>query len=355
MQTRIVRSLVQVGAVSLGVILATGCLSTAHRIPKRNLQQIAQTSPEQRGQRVRVVQAFHGEEPPPAQPVTSNTTVVVVGSGHHHHGEHHHHGRPGTTGNGASPNGKPKPGKGAKQAAKDSKAIMILAAAAAVGLAVTEGTRFDGWVDLHPMHPVHLYGPYGQYRMVPMAQITPELAAWSSKAFVRPNEGPWVQPKRAPLNRRGWTYSVLLGSGQIPSGQESAAGITTDSAEPGFLGHIQLGRFVSKETGILLDFGLGWRSNEFGNEVFEARNALEIQHLPLQAGKLHAGGYGQIGIGLRAEDGPYDTVERRAFIGGAGALAQIELTTRLAITGRVGYTRIFGEDTAEAGVGISIY
>lgn len=331
-------------------MLATGCLSSAHRISKGNLQQIAQAPPEQRSQRVRVVQAFHGDEPPKAQPV-NNTTVVVVGGGHHH-GEHHHSGGGGGS---ASSGGKPAGGKGAKAASKDSKAWIIVAAAVAVGLAVTEGTRFDGWVDLHPMHPVHLYGPYGQYRMVPMAQITPELAAWASKAYVRPSEGPWVNAERAPLNRQGWTYAVLLGSAQIPSGQESAAGIDTDSAEPGFLGHIQFGRYISKTTGIVLDFGLGWRTNEFDNSVFEARNSIEIQHMPVAAGALHVGGYGQVGIGLRAEDGPYNTAAKRALVAGAGLLAQIELTTRLAITGRVGYTRIFGEDTAEASLGISIY
>jgi len=335
------------------MLLATGCLSTAHRIPKRSLQQLAQTPPEQRGQRVRVIQAFHGEEPPPAQPVNSGTTVVIVGGGHVH-GEHPHHGGPHGGGGGAH-GGSPSGGKAAKAAAKDSKAWMILAAAAAIGLAVTEGARFDGWVDLHPMHPVHLYGPYGEYRVVPLAQLSPELAAWSRKAFVRPSEGPWVRPERAPLNRTGWTYTVLLGSGQIPSGQEDAAGLDRGSVEPGFLGHIQIGRFMSQTTGILLDFGLGWRTNEFGNAVFEARNALELEFLPVSAGALHVGGYGQIGIGVRAEDGTYDTVARRAFIGGAGLLGQIELTTRLAITGRVGYTRIFNEDTAEAGLGISIY
>ncbi len=352
MHTRIAYPLAHLGAISLAAMLATGCLSSAHRISKGNLQQIAQAPPEQRSQRVRVVQAFHGDEPPKAQPV-SGTTVVVVGGGHHHHDERRGGGHGG--GGGRAGGSTPAPGKGAKAASKDSKAWIILAAAVAVGLAVTEGTRFDGWVDLHPMHPVHLYGPYGQYRMVPMAQLTPELADWASKAYVRPGEGPWQNAERAPLNRRGWTYSVLLGSAQIPSGQEAAAGIDADSVEPGFLGHIQFGRYVSRTTGIVLDFGLGWRTNEFENSVFEARNSIELQHMPVSAGALHVGGYGQVGIGLRAEDGPHNTDAKRALVAGVGALAQIELTTRLAITGRAGYTRIFGEDTAEASIGISIY
>lgn len=342
---------------SIFTLSTTGCLSTAHKIPRSDLAMMAQAPPEQRSQNVRVIQAFHGDEPPPAQPVNSNTTIIVVGGGHHHHNEHSGGGGGGGSVGGSSGGGggSSKGGNAAAKAADDGKAWIILAVAAGVALAFTEGARFDGWVDLHPMHPVHLYGPGGQYRMVPMAQLTPELAAWAEKAYVRPSEGPWQNAERAPLNREGWTYSVMLGYGQIPSGQEEAAGISTDSAEPGFLGHIQLGRFISKETGILLDFGLGWRDNEFNNAIFEARNALEIQHFPVDAGMLHFGGYGQIGIGLRAEDGPFNTVSNRAFIAGAGVLGQIELTTRLAITGRAGYTRIFGEDTAEASIGISIY
>ena len=354
MHTR-VRPLTSFAAVSFAAVLATGCLSTAHKIPRGDLQGMAQMPPEQRSQHVRVIQAFHGDEPPAAQPVNSSTTVVIVGGGGHDHHESHGGGGGGTVGGGSGGGGHSKGSTAADDAAKDAKVWIIVAVAAGVALAVTEGSRFDGWVDLHPMHPVHLYGPYNEYMVVPMAQITPELAAWAQKAYVRPNEGPWQNATRAPLNREGLTYSVLLGSGQIPSGQEAAAGITTDTAEPGFLGHIQFGVYLSKVTGVVLDFGLGWRSNEFDNTVFEARNAVEIQHIPFSAGILHFGGYGQIGIGLRAEDGPYDTIAKRAFIGGAGVLAQIELTTRLAITGRAGYTRIFGEDTAEAGIGISVY
>jgi hypothetical protein len=350
-------TVVSLAAISFSAVLTTGCLSTAHKIPQGDLQVMAQTPPEQRSQNVRVIQAFHGDEPPAAQPVNSNTTIIVVGTGHHHHHDEHHGGGGGGSAGGTSGGGGSggSGGGDAADAADDGKAWIIIAVAAGVALAVTEGSRFDGWVDLHPMHPVHLYGAGGQYRMVPMAQLTPELAAWAHKAYVRPSEGPWQNAERAPLNRKGWTYSVMLGYGQIPSGQEEAAGISTDSAEPGFLGHIQFGHFVTKETGVLLDFGLGWRTNEFDNAIFEARNAIEIQHFPVDAGWLHLGGYGQVGIALRAEDDSHDTVSNRAFVGGAGVLAQIELTTRLAITGRAGYTRIFGEDTAEASLGLSIY
>ena len=102
-----------------------------------------------------------------------------------------------------------------------SRALLVGAAAvAAVALAVTEGARYDGWVRLHPMHPVHLYGP-GGYRVMPLAWVDPETAAWSTRAVVRPNEGPWQPLGRAPLDRHGFTYSVLGGAGQVVSGDDN--------------------------------------------------------------------------------------------------------------------------------------
>src|SRR5690606_18975098 len=64
--------LVLVSAISL----APGCLSQTYTIPKRDLQGLAQTHPEARGSRVRVIQNFAGSEAPPEAPrVYSHTTV----------------------------------------------------------------------------------------------------------------------------------------------------------------------------------------------------------------------------------------------------------------------------------------
>src|SRR5688572_14326929 len=70
-----------------GTMLSAGCLSTAHRVPRAELQRLAQLPPEQRGQRVRVTQAWAGDEGPPPAPHVDNSTVVVVHS--HDHGGHY--------------------------------------------------------------------------------------------------------------------------------------------------------------------------------------------------------------------------------------------------------------------------
>jgi hypothetical protein len=331
-------AMVRAAILGATATVAAGCLSTAHRVPGHELQALAQTPPEQRGERVRVIQGFASEEQPPEAPrVHGGAQVVVVAHG----------------GGGSRRRGPPAR-RSAASRSDDARFWLIAAVAVAAGLAVTEGARYDGWVRVHPMHPVHMYGPMGEYTWVPLAQITPETAAWARKAFVRETEGPWERLGRAPLDRAGWTYSVLLGAAQIPSAAERAASGGDATGEPGFMGHIQIGRYLSQEFGMVLDFGLGYRTNDFGKTVFEARNALELQVMPLSAGRIHGGAYGQIGVGVRVEDGARGE-DRRAFQFGGGALLQLEITTRLAITGRAGLTYIFGEATREAGIGVSIY
>ena len=314
---------------AVGLLLA-GCLSQSHVIPRNELQTLANKDPQTRGQRVRVIQSFAtSSEPPPAPRVDggTNVSVVVVAPVH---------------------TSSPRPARrpSAKREADDAKFWIILAAAVAVGAAVTEGARYDGWVELHPMHPVHLYGWDGSYIWMPLAHVTPETAAWARKAVVRTSEGPWRPLGRAPLNRRGWTYSVLLGTSEVPA--------ANSSNERGFTGHIQFGRFPSRELGILLDISMGWAENEFAETMYDSRTSLELQYFPVALGILHAGGFGQLGVGYRLDDS-LGGRDRQDFLIGGGAMLQLELTTRLAITGRAGVTRIYGTNTSDFTVGLSIY
>jgi hypothetical protein len=185
---------------------------------------------------------------------------------------------------------------------------------------------------------------------VPLAQLTPELAAWADRAVVRENEGPWQEQGRAPLNRAGWTYSLYGGSAQLPS--------ANGDSDSGFQSHIQFGYFPAHEIGIQLDFGLGFRNNEDNLQVFDGRYALELQAYPLRAGPLHAGLFGQIGLATRIEDGaPIDGRKRdkSGNLFGGGVIAQLDLTTRLALSARAGWVNVMGEPAFEGGLGLSIY
>ncbi|HTM19360.1 MAG TPA: hypothetical protein VL172_02595 [Kofleriaceae bacterium] len=317
-------------------VASTGCLSHSHVIPHDELLRLSQVPPDQRGRQVRVVQGFQSEDDPPEAPYAGRESgggavgVVVVSD---------------------SPAPGPAPSSGVPDnsaKAKSDKAYVyvILAAALAVGLAVTEGSRYDGWVQLHPMHPVHLLGPNGEYTWRPLAQIDPETAMWARKAIVRPSEGPWVELGRRPLSRAGLSYAMTLGYAEMPS--------ELGTEQHGFLSHIAFGYFPEQTIGLYFDIGLGWGYNPNGDTIVDSRYVLQAQVMPVAAGKLHLGLFGQGGIAGRFEDNVPDGATRGTIYGG-GAIAELELTTRLGLIVRGGVTHIFDFNSADLGVGIAVY
>jgi hypothetical protein len=327
-------------------VTASACASSGHTIPRRELMALSQLPPEQRGERVRVVQNLGGDDSPPDAPhahvgivVVTDEPVWVDGTPRHDHSgpapvNHHPHA------------GVPAGGSNLAGAKKENaKALLVVAAVVAGALALTEGTRYDGWVRINPMQPVHLWGPYGEYTWMPLAQVTPQVAQWARKAMIRPEEGPWQLLGRAPLDRQGWTYSVLLGSSEI-------ALIGADP-KAGFLGHIDIGYYLSQVVGLQLDLGYGWTQDDLGATIFEERAGLELDVLPLSAGNFHAGVFGGLGASARNDDGiQFDDTSNYLS---AGGLAQLELTTRLALTLRAGLTMVYGERLSELTAGVSIY
>jgi len=315
-------------------LMVTGCLSRSHVIPKRDLMALSTTPPEARGQRVRVVQSFAHEAGPPER--ADNGGAVIIGG-------------PVRTRRGGIRGGGGRGGKGskiAKMKADDAKAWFIAAIVVAAALAATEGARFDGWVNLNPGHPVYLFGYGGQYQIVRLRDITPEQASWARKAMVHPRDGTWRELERAPLNRQGWTYSVFGGAAQIP-GIDGGLG-------RGFLGHIQFGYFFSESVGLNIDFGMGWRDNSLDQTIFESRNSLELQVLPLAAGIVHAGGYASVGYALQVDD-RLGGGSRSSQVFAGGGMLQLELTTRLAFTARAGFANLQGHTVNEVAFGVSIY
>jgi len=335
MYTTLRRALIS--CLVLGLSLGSaGCLTGTHAISKQELIRLSNTSAKQRHQQVQVVQGFSGaEDPPEARPVGSNTTVVyapvfIDGGG----GGRSYGGRPGL-----------RPKNLAAQKVDDAKAALVIAALLATVLVFTEGIRYDGWVELHPMHPVHLYGYDGSYAQVPLAQLSPETAEWAAKAFVRDTEGPWKQLGRRPLDRVGMTYGFTFGRADIPLDRGGTANA--------FFGHIQIGGFWQNDLGLVVDIGLGGTEDDEEPAVFDSRYALELQYFPLAAGPVHAGVFGQVGLGARFQDGSgRDTA---SFIGGGGGLVQLELTTRLALMARAGVVSAHGETSSDLTLGVAIY
>ncbi len=321
---------------ALALVVTTGCLSTSHAIPRGELMRLAQAPPAERGERVRVVQAFAGNNQPHAQAVRADAVLVVDT------GVHVHAGPPVR-----APRSPGTPHPGAAQVAKqDAKHWLVVAATIAVALAFTEGARYDGWARLHPMHPVHLYGGYGEYRRVPLAQLDAGTASWARRAYVVTDEGPWQPLGRAPLNRQGFAYAVQLGRGEIAASDRTVA--------PGPLGRIELGYFPSKTLGVMGSLGLGWRDHALGSTVYENRAGLGLRWFPIIAGPLHLGLLGEAGISGHVDDAPMGRDSGTRSLG-AGAIFELELTTRLALSARATSTLLHGEWFAELLAGLTIY
>lgn len=329
--------------------LATGCLSQSHQIHRGELARLSTLDPAVRGERIRVVQDFGEDAPPSAAPVETGAEVVVLpfhvhlGGGQGHGGGRPHGGPTKPHGGGTS--GGKSGGDGESAAALAVVAIAV-AASAVVVVGAIEGSRYDGFVRLHPMYPVHLYGAGGQHVVVPLSSIDAAAVAWAERAVVVPGEGPWLDLGRAPLDRVGWNYSVLAGALQSVSADGQLG--------TGFGSHIQLGYFPVHQVGVLADLTLGWRDNAVGETLYDVRYGLEADFYPLSLGKFQGGVYAGAALASRLEDGLPDADQTGLALSG-GAQVQVELSTRLALTARLGVTRAHGDVTREAMLGLSVY
>lgn len=343
----------RVVAMSVAALLVgSGCASNSYKIPTSQLAQIAQTAPEQRGNRVRVIQEISESSAPPANRVDGGTQIIIVPD--------IHYSVSGGGGGGGSrdhrvPSGGGGGGGGSKLggAADDGKAaaiaFLVVAATALVTIAAIEGSRFDGYAQLHPMHPVHLFGKDGSYRVMPLAWIDPATAAMTDEAIVRSEEGPWRELDRAPLSRQGWGYSMYAGTGSLRS--------INGEKELGPAFSVQLGYHPTNDIGILANVFFGWRDNTVNETLFESRYTLEAQVLPVKAGPLHLGLYGGAGLAYRWEDGSKlaRTQDPGSTALTGGAMLQLELQTRIALTARFGQAWAHDERMSDILVGLSVY
>jgi len=185
--------------VLAGSLLAGGCAADTYRIPTSDLARLAHLPPEARGQRVRVIQEVIATDVNPAPAVIGDGDVVIVPQVNVDVAGGIRPSRSG--GGGFRTGGLGKIGGAGADGKAAAVAFLVLAATAMITAAAIEGSRFDGYAQLHPMHPVHLIGHDGSQTVVPLAWIDPRAVAWADTAVVRPSEGPWLSLERAPLSR----------------------------------------------------------------------------------------------------------------------------------------------------------
>ncbi|MBV8757250.1 MAG: hypothetical protein JO257_08255 [Deltaproteobacteria bacterium] len=352
---------IEMRALAVILIASVGCSTTSYKIPATELQRLAATPPEQRGAHVRVTQMLSNEDLGPEYPVETQTQIIIFPEvnvyGPYERRRYYNYG--GTTGGGGNigasggrsvSNGTPSSGGGSSGKAGDGKAeaiaVLVIAATALVVAAAIEGSRFDGYAQVHPMVPVHLFGRDGGYTVLPLAWIDPQTAQWADHGIVRSTEGPWNELERAPLDRVGWTYAMFGGLGSFKSADGSVQNGTATT--------IQLGYFPDQKIGILGNIFFGWRDNAANATLFESRYTLEVQGYPVVAGPLHLGLYGGGGEAYRWEDGIAGGNAGSLALQG-GAMLQLDFNTRLALTARLGQTYAHDERMSDLMLGLCVY
>ena len=333
-------------AAALLLALATqgGCIARSYEIPHTELARLVAVPPVLRGVSVEVEQELTTSSVEPAAPVGERTVIVAGGFGTGSsliRAPSRRGGSFGSFGRG---------GSSASDAKSIAVAVLVLATFGLIIAAAVEHERYEGTVRLHPMHPVHLFGHDGGYLVLPLAQIDPAAVQWTNRAVVRAAEGPLDYLQRAPLRRRGFTYSLNFGVAQLSSGDG------THSSGPSGLLHF--GYFPSQTLGVLATAGLAWRGNLVNNRLYEQRYGLEVQAMPLAIGIFHAGAYLGGGAAWRLERGFVRGNDRSPTLS-AGFQIQLDYNTHVALTARLGvysgHERGLDEPMREATFGMAIY
>ena len=336
------------------LVTLTGCLASSYRVSEDELERIVEIPPEQRGGALRVVQRLSwDDEPPEVAPDRVSCGDRSHYSGHLHIYAHHHHGH----GGGAAVKGGSSGGGGGGNSiggGKEMAALVVVAAALfTVGLVATEGARWDGWVSVAPDHPVHLLYPDDTTSTVSLAELRAEDLDGPYEAVISEHRGWGMDLKRrAPLSREGFAWKFEMGSMELsPPGEARPMGLAA---------LVELGYFPTQHVGLLGFLTLSGDTHE-GKDVLAIRYGAEIQAMPLRLGRLHLGGYGAAGLTYDGVEGP--TSPRRQSsdtMFGAGALAELDLSTRLALSVRAGLTWITRDGEVEdptfmTTVGLAVY
>ncbi|HVV51727.1 MAG TPA: hypothetical protein VHO06_18815, partial [Polyangia bacterium] len=205
--------------------------------------------------------------------------------------------------------------------------VVAVAVVVAVGLVSSEGVRFDGYVALAPEQPLHLRDARGAETIVPVAELSGDEVAGAVEAKVMDDEAYGVlRLDRVPLDRRGGVFKLDSGT------------VTFDVAGAPAVGpamNVQAGYFFTRRLGLLANVNLAGVGVPQGLVPRHALG-LELQAFPLAFGPLHLGLFGDGGMALTkvlAAGAP--TYVSGPSVGG-GALAELDLTSRLALTLRAG-------------------
>ncbi len=380
--------------------LITGCLSNSYQISGVELRRIVKLSHTERAEHIRVQQDRGSSNdpgnPPGWQPYYQNPEDpdATYHPQHAHYGygdvwleffypervyPHHRswysHGYQRPPRRGLAGHHKPKTVKPPKKSSSKSSSnsnsgkddaealavfLVIAVVALTVGLVVTEGLRYDGWIEVDPNHPLYLTDRDGSERMLYLSDLTEDDVATAKRGQIYTTQGAGlVRQYRAPLNRVGLTWALETGPSQVHHHGRS------DLMGPMFRWNV--GVYPTHNIGILGEMSFVW-ADDASYDVFDFRYGLQARaFLPFQA-PAQLGGYVSFGnahtyadVVGNAGDESYEYQQRSTLE--MGAIVEFDLTTTLGLTLRAGHTRygnVFGsggltDGGFSAGLGLAVY
>jgi hypothetical protein len=334
----------EIRSSSLGVCVAwalvggAGCLSQSYEVSGPELARLVELPAEERGERVRVTQQTSFDSDASLDDPTwdsSDTALLLVTE----HGTHHHHGHVQVSDADAD-------GSDADDALATAVAVAAVAATAAVTVGVTEGARFDGWVQAPADHPMLLVDADGQRRWERLETLSSGDLRGVDHAVFPDFAGDLERLERHPLDRRGFVYQLEFGAEQAPF-EGGALAVSGRGA---------LGFMPTQSFGVL--FGAAFSTAQQNEPAlsgrpgstlsFDHRLFLQLEGWPLRAGRWHVGPYAEVGYAWALADGPPAELGADGPMLALGAALQFDWTTRLALTLRAGAAWLPSVDAGSA-------
>ena len=227
--------------------------------------------------------------------------------------------------------------------------VVALAAFVGVGLVASEGVRYDGPAEMWAGQPVYLKDKQGREMVVALGDITPDHLPVTVEAKVKDDEGYGLHLLgHRPVDRNMSPVLKLdAGSLVVDQGGQLASALMVSA---------RAGLFVRPWLGLLLTASTGSSLGGENPTVGPHGLGFEVQSLPLHIGMFHLGGYAHVGSGVASI-----TQSEVATVFGGGALAELDITGRMALTLRAGTNNFYYADTGFASpaatftAGVAVY
>jgi hypothetical protein len=323
-----------VGLCAAVVLLSSwGCLSQSYEVSVAELERLTELPAEERGERVQVTQQTSlGSDVSDVEAARLSSDVDVLllltdddrGSRHERRRRRRSDDAPVEVDDDGDDD--------AAAALATAVVVVAAAAAAAVTVGITEGARFDGWMQVPEEHPVLLVGEGGVRQWRRLETLTHADLRSVDHAVFPDFAGDLRRLERRPLDRAGFVYQLEFGAEPAPVEISSLA----------VSGRGGLGFMPDQRYGFLLGAAF---STARGNEgsagesstlSFDHRVFLQAEAWPVSAGRWHLGPYVELGYAWALADAPIGSRAAEGPMLALGAALQVECTTRLALTLRGG-------------------